>query len=317
MIRQLPILLRREVWENKGIFLILPAIGTALAVVLVVASTFFAEVRIDVAGDIEIHGDADRYEWQMTETEGRALKDVYVDHLRDMERMDASDREMRLARILRIISIPFQLELFFVVMFYLLWSLYQERKDRSVLFWKSLPVSDTATVVSKLIAGTIVAPCVAWLFILVTQIVVLLTASIVAAGAEIAVWSTIWQPAQLFSNSSLLLVIFLVQVLWSLPFYGWLMLVSSYARSVPLAWAVGIPVAIMIVEAVMMPGKIFVTAFMDHLKVLGVGDDFDIVVRSWADLPGLLGSIDIWVGAAVGAVFLVGAIRFRGMTDEI
>ena len=38
---------------------------------------------------------------------------------------------------------------------------YDERKDRSVLFWKSLPVSDRDTVLSKAVSALVVAPTLA------------------------------------------------------------------------------------------------------------------------------------------------------------
>src|SRR5690349_21306210 len=136
----------------------------------------------------------------------------------------------------------------FVAMFYCIETLQRERRDRSILFWKSLPVSDVTTVLTKASIPFVVLPLIACAVAFVTQFLMLLASS-VALGISGRSVATYWDQVSLFRASFLLLYhVMTVHVLWGAPIYGWLLLVSAWARRAALLWAVLPPLAIGTIE---------------------------------------------------------------------
>jgi ABC-2 type transport system permease protein len=121
--------------------------------------------------------------------------------------------------------------------FYCLDTLYGERRDRSILFWKSLPVSDLTTVLAKASIPLLILPLLAWAVTVVLQFLMLLVNSAVLAGSgpSVALLWTQLSPIQMWLM--LLYHLLAVHALWHAPFYGWMMLVSSWARRAPFLWA--------------------------------------------------------------------------------
>ena len=124
-----------------------------------------------------------------------------------------------------------------VAWFYCLDALYGERRDRSVLFWKSLPVSDATSVAAKAIVPLVIVPAVAFVVILATQFVMVLASTVVlmTKGREVgALWSAVFSP----SNVGILLYGLVVLALWLAPVYAYLMAISAAVQRSPFLWAV-------------------------------------------------------------------------------
>ena len=127
-----------------------------------------------------------------------------------------------------------------VGVFYSLDALYGERRDRSILFWKSLPVSDLTTVLSKAITPVVILPLVTFAITAMVQWIMLLVSSLVLLGNGVSA-APIWTHASLFEKWLMLLYHFItIHGLWYAPIYGWLLLVSAWARRAPFLWA-GLP----------------------------------------------------------------------------
>ena len=126
---------------------------------------------------------------------------------------------------------------FVVAVFYCLDALHGERRDRSILFWKSLPVSDLTTVLSKASIPLVVLPLLTFAITVVTQWIMLLMSSAVLLGSGLSV-ATLWTQLSL-SQMWLVLLYHLVAVhaLWYAPIFGWLLLVSAWARRAAILWA--------------------------------------------------------------------------------
>src|SRR5438067_11802396 len=137
---------------------------------------------------------------------------------------------------------------FIVGFFYCLDALYGERRDRSILFWKSLPVSDVTTVLSKAIVTLVILPVVIFGVALVTQFIMLLISSAVLTPSGLA--GTTWANFNLARESIVLLYGLIVIALWHAPIYGWALLVSGIARRATFLWAVLPPIAISIFEKI-------------------------------------------------------------------
>src|SRR2546430_6911008 len=137
---------------------------------------------------------------------------------------------------------------FIVAVFYCLDALYGERRDRSILFWKSLPVSDRTSVLAKAIIPFAVLPAIVFAIVIVTQFVMLLLSTAVLLPSGLA--GTTWTRFNLIEQSPFLLYGLIALALWHAPIYGWLLLVSSWARRATFLWAVIPLLAITIFETI-------------------------------------------------------------------
>jgi ABC-2 type transport system permease protein len=198
-----------------------------------------------------------------------------------------------------------------VAMFYCLEALYSERRDRSILFWKSLPVSDLTTVLAKLSIPLVILPLATFAITIVTQWIMLLLSSalMLARGQSVA---PLWSHLPLFH-------VVAIHGLQFAPVYAWVLLVSSWARRAPLLWAVLPPLAIGVAEKIAFHTSHF-AALLGYL--LGGGPEVvtgkmemlpltPIAVGEFFIYPGL------WIGLAVAAAFLAAAVRLRRYREPI
>ena len=205
---------------------------------------------------------------------------------------------------------------FIVTVFYSLDALYGERRDRSILFWKSLPVSDLTTVVSKASIPIVIIPLLTFAITVVTQwiMVLLSSAALLMNGLSVA---SLWTTLSL-SQSWLMLLYHLVAVhaLWYAPIYAWLLLVSAWARRVPILWA-GLPLlAIALVEKIAFNTTHF-AVMLEHRMDGGIeGAPFTSYggvshVMAHHNLAEFVVRPGLWIGLLVAAIFLAGAVRLR------
>src|SRR5438128_2573320 len=153
---------------------------------------------------------------------------------------------------------------FVVAVFYCLDALHGERRDRSILFWKSLPVSDLITVVSKASIPLLVLPLLTFAITFVTQFIMLLLSTVVLLGSGLS-FSTLWSHVSLFQMSlALFYHLLVVHGLWYAPIFGWLLLVSAWARRAAFLWAALPPLAIGVVEKIAFNTSHF-AAMLGHL----------------------------------------------------
>src|SRR5207244_4653439 len=124
-----------------------------------------------------------------------------------------------------------------VGIFYSLDALYGERRDRSILFWKSLPVSDVTAVLSKVTIPLVILPLLSFAITIATQWMMLLLSSVILLGRGVYI-ATLWRDAS-FVHVPLVLLYHLITVhgLWYAPMYGWSLLISAWAPLAALLWA--------------------------------------------------------------------------------
>lgn len=217
-------------------------------------------------------------------------------------------------------ALMLMLTAFLVGIFYCLDALHGERRDRSILFWKSLPVSDLTSVLAKLSIPMVILPLLTYVIIEVTQFVILLisTATLLPFGLG----GTTWERLPFFQLSIILLYGIITSVIWAAPLYGWLLLVSAWARRATFLWAVLPWLAVCMVERIA-----FGTAHFAHLlerRVFGSYEDAFVnlplphgkvipTVDQLAQLAPLkfLSTPGLWIGLVVAVAFLVGASRLR------
>jgi ABC-2 type transport system permease protein len=209
----------------------------------------------------------------------------------------------------------------FVAMFYCVETLQRERRDRSILFWKSLPVSDVTTVLTKASIPFLVLPLISCGIAFVTQFIMLLVSSAVLAGSGLGV-ATYWEQVSLFQAALLLLYhVMTVHVLWAAPIYGWLLLVSAWARRAALLWAVLPPLAVGTLEKLLFNTTYF-AAFVGRFFTGGAEGSYPpgtMPMDPGTHLtPGrFLSTAGLWIGLAITAAFLAAAVRLRRYREPI
>jgi ABC-2 type transport system permease protein len=227
--------------------------------------------------------------------------------------------------------------MFYVVMsvyatWYLLDCLYTDRRDRSILFWKSLPISDARTVLIKLLIGMIVIPLV---YFAAADVTALIGAFILSIRARASLGSALWQPDVWWQIQVLWVYCVIATALWYLPIAGWLMLVSAWAKRAVMLWAILPPLVLYILERVFFGTQIIGHAITRRMMGLpyvafngakhmwtqgsGVVDNGGVPVTVWhlINPSGFFTSAETWIGAAVGVVLILGAIQLRMRRSEI
>ena len=202
-----------------------------------------------------------------------------------------------------------------LAVFYCLDALYGERRDRSILFWKSLPVSDLTTVLSKASIPILVLPLVTFAVTVGTQLVMLLASSAALSGSGMSA-AIPWIHVP-FLDVSMKNFVHLVAFhgVWYAPFYGWLLLVSAWSKRSPFLWATVPPVAIGFAERIAF-GTAHFAAMLQYrfagemqISTTGSGMTMDILARDTLGL--LLTRPGMWIGLAVTAAFLFAAVALR------
>ncbi len=208
-----------------------------------------------------------------------------------------------------------------VTVFYCLGALNNERRDRSILFWKSLPVSDLTTVVSKAFIPIVVLQLLSFAITVATQSIMLLINSAVVLGPGPGV-SILWTQLEFFHRSLLLLYhLITVHALWYAPIYCWFLLVSAWARRAPFLWAVLPPLAIVAFEKIVFNSMHFanllkyrLTGGMEAVTMPGTMPmDLTTQLTPWK----FLSTPGVWLGLMVAAMFLAVAVRLRRYREPI
>jgi ABC-2 type transport system permease protein len=204
-----------------------------------------------------------------------------------------------------------------VSVFYCVDALHGERRDRGILFWKSLPVSDVTTVLAKASIPIVILPllivaitvAMQWLMLLLSSVVVL------ASGQSVA---ALWTNLSFFRMSLLLLYhILTAHALWPTPIYCWLLLVSGWSRRATFLWAALPLVAIGGVEQIAFHTWHFAALVGSRLigaapTVASTSPDMFPTDPMTHIAPGsFLSSPGLWIGLAIAAAFLAVAVRLR------
>jgi ABC-2 type transport system permease protein len=313
----LAILFRREYWEHRKTFLVLPLVVAALCAFFMLAGIGSAQVmgeKLSIDATIETHvQDGSQTDHRVEEYKMAPAEALFGDQLQRFAELPLLQREEALNTLYLTFVAPLMLVLWAVIFMYFLTCLYDERKDRSILFWKSMPVSDAMTVGAKLLTGLVVVPAIYFVLMMALQLFLLLVSVLVAAGFGLDVWDTLVAPAHLLQRWGQMLVFMLFVALWCLPLFSWLVLVSSWARSVPLAWAIGVPVVVVIAEQLFTDSNLIWAFIGEHSLPGGLTDRLAAGV---GPLLANLASLEFLASLVLAAVMLVGAVYFRSRADE-
>lgn len=309
MINQQVALLRRELWEHRSIWVTPAAVATVislLAVAMVVAIGAFGEaMNADIA------------------------------KIADMTAPDNVRRAALAASLVGNTSV-FLIAMWFLIVFYCLDALYAERKDKSILFWRSLPITDAETVVSKLVVVFLAIPVATFAAVVVSHLLNLIIVSIWLATEGASPGRMIWGAVPLFDTWGAVLTVLIALPIWMAPLVGWFLFVSAWAKRGPLLRA-ALPLAILPIleyivfksghlwEAILTRFRLDAMPIFDGVKRVGANFDEDnmqsmlaenISLISWLDYGSFLTSIEVWAGLIVCGLFSGGAIWLRRYRDD-
>jgi ABC-2 type transport system permease protein len=302
-------LVQREFWEHRALWIV-PLVVGALLVCLAAVAKFGG-------------GGYDRMQFGPfnSNSDGSSVVDAHA--------IGVAVASIQQA----LLVVPFFMSTAVMLWFYLLSSLYDERKDRSILFWKSLPLSDTATVLSKLLVAAVVVPLGVYLVWILTHLLcVAALRARLALGLAAAPFT--WDTIAWLKVNALMLTTVVMSSLWYAPIAAYLVLVSAWARRNPFLWAVLPPLLLAVVERVA-----FGTTYLGHLfgyrlalwRSLGPDDgtfNAAMLQTPFGKLPsiptafdlldyrGLFANVDLWLGVVVAVVLVYVAIRLRRYRDD-
>ncbi|RDI99570.1 hypothetical protein DVT68_01585 [Dyella solisilvae] len=313
-------LVKREFWEHRGGFLWAPVITGVVFLVLNVMAIITAEVLGARHG---VHIGGDNVQMMIARADAGDLKNI------------GTGLDVAMVSSMGLVSIVMGI----VVLFYCLGALYDDRRDRSILFWKSLPVSDTSTVLSKVASAVIVAPVIAVVVSIIIGMVQLVIFAMVLSMHGVNAFELIGL-AHPFRAVATLISGIPLYALWAIPSVGWLLFCSAWARTKPFLWAVAVPaVAGLLVSWFGIMGlfnlptvwfwknivqRALLSVFPGSNIVYGdgalgatadVGND-PLSVLSPLHTYGLLASPNLWLGVLAGAALIAASIWFRRVRDD-
>jgi ABC-2 type transport system permease protein len=276
---------RRELWENRWIYLVPLAAAGAVLVGYLIGMLHLPRELLRIAA------------------------------------FAPEQQSARLAELCGRSAIPMILAGLVVSAIYCLGALNGERRDRSILFWKSLPVSDTTTILSKISIPLVIMPLMVFAITVALQIILLVVSTGVTflsnSGTHL-----LWTRLPLIEMTIVMLYGLTLLALWQAPIYAWLLLVSGWARRAPILWAALPPLALCAVEKVAF-NTTHILSFLGHRLHPRLSDAFAVKPEDGTNIyrlaqlaPAKLLSLpDVWIGLAVAALLLTATVvlrRYRG-----
>jgi len=304
MIAHQPALIKRELWEHRSIYVTPAAIAVIVTLgvlaMLMMASGFAKELDLAIFGAQNIAGDAERK---------AALTGFFVGT-----------------------SWVFLVALMFLTVFYSLDSLYAERKDKSILFWRSMPATDAETVISKLLTAAVVIPAITAVGIWVTHLVNLIVTSLWVSAKGGDAGMLIWGSVSLFDNWATALIVVIASGLWMSPFIAWFLFVSTWAKRMPILMAFMPPIVLGLLEWIVFRTKYFLTTVGERGDMTPLFHSMslerffeeeqwrngaeNISLLEHLDLVGFVSDPGFWSGLLVCGILTTAAIYVRRYRDD-
>jgi ABC-2 type transport system permease protein len=314
-------LIQREYWENKGMLFWAPAVVGGLMV-------GFTALMLIIGNNMEAHFHGDS-----------------LARFHEMSALERHEMASAFGAAFPMMGMPLYILMAFLIFFYCLGALYDDRRDRSILFWKSLPVSDTNTVLSKALTALVGVPLIVAAVAFVVSCAITLMGALALRFHGVNVFGDLMSSTTFWLSPFRMLSLIPIYMLWALPTVGWLLLVSSWARSKVLLWAVGTP---------LMAGAL--VAWANHAFSMGIRIEWffqQVVLRLLGSVlpgawfmfdesarhamehsPGMenapaeqigqffgqaygsLASPTLWIGVVAGVAMIAGAVWLRRWREE-
>ena len=293
-------MIRRELQEHKWGFVYLPWIVAAfMSLVVVLVYLGLTEVNTENFNfSTEIYSNPDVI---------KAMQEATLDQRKEAIRAG-----------LLVLGSPLVIALGFALLAFSLSTFFDERKDKSIIFWRSLPVSDSYTVFSKLLVATVVAPLLIIPALMLLHLVSVTAGSAFLAASDLFPFTWAWKAYPWFDWIRVIFSLW-VQTLWSLPILTWIMLAGAYSRK-PVVAAILPPVVLVLVENVALSSNLFFNLLLERLQPWSRASSFpkeyeNLAVSEMSDIPLLFVMSEFWIGILISAIFIYLTIYFRSKSD--
>ena len=293
-------MIRREIQEHKVAFIYAP-FAVALVLCFVIASVYFGITDIQT-------------------NEFNFSTEIYDEDYQEGMLLASPEAKARVIRAgLIFLGLPILLTVGFGLLAYSLSTFADERKDKSLIFWRSMPVSDLTTVFSKLLFVIFIVPLLVLPNIILLQSVAMLSASIYFVSNEIVPFSYLWTSYFLTDWFRIIFSLW-AQALWSLPIFLWLMFAGTYARRPVIGAAVPLVATIVLERIIFKTNEVW--EFIDNrLGFWSRADSFPIALEEIrvvdiSDIILMLSTQAFWIGMIASAILVAGIVYTRSTNND-
>ena len=300
MIQVLKAMTVREIQEHKVAFVYAPFF-VSIILCLVIASVYFGGTNIQT----------DQFNFST---------EYYDEEIRQAMQSVSSVSRIDIVRTgLLVLGFPILLTVGFGLLAYSLSTFADERKDRSLIFWRSLPVSDLTTVLSKVFMVTLIVPLMVIPYIILLQLVAMTSASIFFATNDIVSFGWLWG-SYIITDWFRIIFSLWAQALWSLPLFLWLMLAGTYAAR-PIAGAIVPPVILIVLEGVIFKTNLVLEFIENRIGFWSRSDSFpkeyqEIRVVDISDILLLFSTQAFWIGILASVILVAGIVYVRSSNSD-
>jgi ABC-2 type transport system permease protein len=300
MIQVLKAMIVREIQEHKVAFVYAPFF-VSIILCLVIASVYFGGTNIQT----------DQFNFST---------EYYDEEIRQAMQSVSSVSRIDIVRTgLLVLGFPILLTVGFGLLAYSLSTFADERKDRSLIFWRSLPVSDLTTVLSKVFTVTLIVPLMVLPYIILLQLVSMTSASIFFATNDIVSFGWLWG-SYIFTDWFRIIFSLWAQSLWSLPLFLWLMLAGTYAAR-PIAGAIVPPVILIVLERIIFKTNLVLEFIENRIGFWSRADSFpkeyqELRVVDVSDIFLLFSTQAFWIGILASAILVAGIVYVRSSNSD-
>ena len=300
MIQVLKAMIVREIQEHKVAFVYAPFF-VSIILCLVIASVYFGGTNIQT----------DQFNFST---------EYYDEEIRQAMQSVSSVSRIDIVRTgLLVLGFPILLTVGFGLLAYSLSTFADERKDRSLIFWRSLPVSDLTTVLSKVFTVTLIVPLMVLPYIILLQLVAQTSASIFFATNDIVSFGWLWG-SYIFTDWFRIIFSLWAQSLWSLPLFLWLMLAGTYAAR-PIAGAIVPPVILIVLERIIFKTNLVLEFIENRIGFWSRADSFpkeyrELRVVDVSDIFLLFSTQAFWIGILASAILVAGIVYVRSSNSD-
>ena len=293
-------MIRREIQEHKVAFIYAP-FAVASVLCLVIASVYFGITDIQT-------------------NEFNFSTEIYDEDYQEAMLLASPEAKARVIRAgLIFLGLPILLTVGFGLLAYSLSTFADERKDKSLIFWRSMPVSDLTTVFSKLLFVIFIVPLLVMPNIILLQSVAMLSASIYFVSNDIVPFSYLWTSYFLTDWFRIIFSLW-AQALWSLPIFLWLMFAGTYARRPVIGAAVPLVATIVLERIIFKTNEVW--GFIDNrLGFWSRADSFPIALEEIrvvdiSDIILMLSTQAFWIGMIASAILVAGIVYTRSTNND-
>ena len=300
MIQVLKAMIVREIQEHKVAFVYAPFF-VSFILCFVIASVYFGGTSIQT----------DQFNFST---------EYYDEEIRQAMQSVSSISRIDIVRTgLLVLGFPILLTVGFGLLAYSLSTFADERKDRSLIFWRSLPVSDLTTVLSKVFVVTLIVPLMVLPYIILLQLVAMTSASISFATNDIVSFGWLWG-SYIITDWFRIIFSLWAQALWSLPLFLWLMLAGTFAAR-PIAGAIVPPVILIVLEGVIFKTNLVLEFIENRIGFWSRSDSFpkeyqELRVVDITDILLLFSTQAFWIGILASVILVAGIVYFRSSNSD-